>query len=179
MVEFDQTLIRLLITAGAILGGLVIAALLRRLVRRLGEGHGYAPGRVFQVKVLINLSTVIVLLFALSAIWGFSGQGFIVFASSALALVGVALFAAWSLLSNTTAALLLFFSAPFHVGDRIRLLDGDNTITGRVVDMGLITLTLRDADGHYYNVPNNMVFQRIVIRLSADKDIPCDKKHVR
>ncbi|WP_111655506.1 mechanosensitive ion channel domain-containing protein [Isoalcanivorax indicus] len=179
MAELDQTLLRLLISTSVVVAALVLSSLLRRLVQRLGEGHGYAASRMFQVKVLINLTTLMVLLFALGATWGFSGQGFVVFASSVFALVGVALFAAWSLLSNTTAALILFFSAPFRVGDRIRMLDGDNTVTGEVVDMGLVTITLRDTDGHHYNIPNNMVFQRTVIRLSANKDIPCDKKHVR
>lgn len=179
MADLDQTLLRLLISASVIAGTLVMTSLLRRLVQRLGEGHDYAPARVFQVKVLINLSALVILLFTLGATWGFSGQGFVVFATSVFALVGVALFAAWSLLSNTTAALILFFSAPFRVGDRIRMLDGDNTVTGEVTDMGLVTITLRDADGHHYNIPNNMVFQRTVIRLSANKELPCDKKHVR
>ena len=179
MSDIDQTLLRLLISASVIISLLVLSALSRRVVRRLGQGHGYAPSRIFQVSVLINVTTLILLAFALSAIWGFSGQGFIVFASSVFALVGIALFAAWSLLSNTTAALILFFSAPFRVGDRIRMLDGDNTVTGEVRHMGLMTLTLADADGNLYNIPNNMVFQRTVIQLAPDKELPCDKKHVR
>lgn len=175
----QHNLLRLLMTVVSITLILMAASVMRRLARRFGRRQNYGPGRIFQVVVVINIIATLVGLMILGAIWGFTGQGFLVVASSLFAVVGIALFAAWSILSNVTSAFILFFSAPFRVGDRIRVLDGDNTVTGRVRHIGLIHLTLEDGDDHQYTLPNNVLLQRTVIRLAPTKELPCDKKHVR
>lgn len=157
----------------------VVASILRRLVTRFGKRMNYPVGRVYQISFAIKIAAVLVGMVLLSSIWGFSDQGFLVFASSILALVGVALFAVWSVLSNVTAAMVLFFHAPFHVGDRIRVLDGDNTVTGRVFHMGVFFISLRDEDGNEFTMPNNFLMQRTVIRLVPGKEVPVDKKHCK
>lgn len=163
-----------------IVGGCVFSAgLLKRAAARFAQKHEYGPARLFQIAVVINTSLAIIGVLLLSVVWGFSGRGIAVFFSSIFALVGIALFASWSILSNITAALILFFSAPFRVGDRIRILDGDNTVTGLVDDIGLIYLTLKDEDGNLFTLPNNILLQKTIIRLAQGKELPCDKKHVR
>lgn len=174
-----ETLMNVLTTAGLLLAMYVLMRLLRRLFRRIGAQHEYGAGRVYQVQALANAVIMLVTLILIGMVWGFSGQGFVVFASSIFAIVGIALFASWSILSNVTAGLILFFGAPFRVGDRVRILDGDNTVTGRVEQMGLIYLQLEDADGHFYTLPNNVLLQKTVIRLRLDKELPSDKKHCR
>ena len=114
----------------------------------------------------------------LGVVWGLSGDGFMVFATSLVALLGVALFASWSMLSNATAAVILFFSAPYRIGDRIRFLDGDNTVTGCIRHMGLVFVVLEDQEGHHYTLPNNLLLQKTVIQLRGE-DIPADQKHCR
>ena len=173
------TLLNLLLSAGLLLVMYVVMRLLRRLFRKFGERHDYTPGRVFQVQTLSNALLVLLTLILLGLLWGFSGQGFVVLASALFAIGGIALFASRSILSNVTAALILFFGAPFRIGDRVRVLDGDNTITGRVVQMGLIYLGLEDDDGHFYTLPNNILLQKTVIRLKAGRELPADKKHCR
>ena len=170
---------KLILTLAILAGAVFISGLLRQLARRFADKHDYGQARLFQIAVLINISVAVTAVLIISAVWGFSGQGVAVFFSSVFALVGVALFASWSLLSNVTAALILFFGAPFRVGDRIRMLDGDNTVTGRVQDMGLIYLTLEDEDGNRFTLPNNILLQKTIIRLAEGKELPCDKKHVR
>jgi small-conductance mechanosensitive channel len=170
-----QIILSLLIVGGCLFG----ASLLKRLAARFADKHDYEPVRLFQIAVLINATMAVVAVLLLSVVWGFSGRGIAVFFSSIFALIGVALFASWSILSNVTAALILFFSAPFQVGDRIRVLDGDNTVTGKVSDIGLIYLTLKDEDGNFFTLPNNVLLQKTIIRLAEGKELPCDKKHVR
>ena len=157
----------------------VITWLMRRLVTRFGKRMKYPVGRIYQISFAIKIAAVFIGIVLLSSIWGFSEQGFLVFASSILALVGVALFAVWSVLSNITAAMVLFFHAPFHVGDRIRVLDVDNTVTGRVQHMGIFFITLRDGDGNEYTLPNNFLMQRTVIRMVPGKEAPVDRKHCK
>src|SRR5699024_7504282 len=94
---------------------------MRKIVRRFGERRRYTPNRIFQVIVLINTTCILVVFVLLSALWGFTGHGFMVFASSIFALAGIAFFAAWSILSNITAALVLFFHAPFGRSEERRV----------------------------------------------------------
>ncbi|CAM1369554.1 Mechanosensitive ion channel protein MscS (fragment) [Tenacibaculum xiamenense] len=44
------------------------------------------------------------------------------FASSILAILGVGIFAQWSILSNLTASVILFFHHLMHIGDTIKIL---------------------------------------------------------
>lgn len=173
----SQNVLRFLFSLGIIVGVVLVTALMRKIVRRFGERRRYTPNRIFQVIVLINTTGILVVFVLLSALWGFTGHGFMVFASSIFALAGIAFFAAWSILSNITAALVLFFHAPFGVMDRVRILDGDNTVTGRVRQMGLFFLILEDENGHRFSIPNNVLMQRTVLRLAPNKEIPQDQKH--
>ena len=175
----DNVFLKLLLSLVVIAAVALVGSFLRRMAMRFGERQGYDEGRTFQVVVFINAAMGLLGLMGLSLIWGFTGQGFVVFFSSIFALVGIALFASWSILSNVTAALIVFFSAPYHVGDRVRVLDGDNTVTGRVRNMGLFYIGLEDDQGHTYTLPNNLMLQKTVIRIAEGEEIPCDQKHCR
>lgn len=89
-----------------------------------------------------------------------------VFASSVFAVVGVALFAQWSILSNATASVLIFFSFPARVGDCIKVIDGDNSVEGEIVEIALFNTQLKD----YYNntviYPNNLLLQKPVQKIT-------------
>lgn len=172
-------LTRILLSMALVAALAFATSLIRRLVIRFAVRREYTAGRIFQVVAMINTMTVILGLLLLSITWGLTGRNLVVVASSVFALVGVALFANWSLLSNTTAAIILFFNAPYRIGDRIRVLDGDNTTTGNIRDMGLFFLQLEDEHGHLYTLPNNLVTQKTVILLAPGKELPWDSKHTR
>ncbi|WP_297765028.1 mechanosensitive ion channel domain-containing protein [uncultured Alcanivorax sp.] len=166
------------LTVAVILVAWLLSVLLRGATRRLGRRRDFSRARIFQTAVVINSACVVLALLSIGILWGLNGSGLMVFATSMMALLGVALFASWSMLSNTTAAIILFFSAPYRVGDRIRLLDGDNTVTGQIRYMGLIFITVQDELGHRYTLPNNLLLQKTVIRLRGDT-LPKDQKHCR
>jgi hypothetical protein len=46
-----------------------------------------------------------------------------IFLSSVFAVIGVALFAQWSILSSVNASMIIFFGFPYHGGDKIRIID--------------------------------------------------------
>ena len=57
--------------------------------------------------------------------------------------LAVGFVAAWSVLSNATAALLVLTFRPFRLGDIVELVEpGGCAIGGRVIDMNLIFTTL-------------------------------------
>lgn len=59
---------------------------------------------------LINLILVVIFIIIIVAIWSVKQENILVVASSLLTVLGVALFAEMSILSNITACLILFFS---------------------------------------------------------------------
>ena len=90
-------------------------------------------------------------------------KDFGIFFSSVFAILGVALFAQWSILSNITASILVFFFFPYRVGHRVKILDGENSIEGILDEITLFHVILIDELGNRLTYPNSMAFQKAVI----------------
>ena len=93
-------------------------------------------------------------------IWGVNFNDFIVFISSTLAVIGIGLFAQWSVLSNVTASVILFFSHPLRLGDRVQILDKDFNWTGVVEDITAFYLFMKTDEGKKITLPTNLVIQK-------------------
>jgi len=89
--------------------------------------------------------------------------------SSIFAVIGVALFAQWSILSNITAGIIIYFSAPFKIGDYIRILDKDMPIEARVEDIFTFYTHLRTRDGGVHIFPNSLLLQKAVSVIEEDE----------
>jgi small-conductance mechanosensitive channel len=74
--------------------------------------------------------------------------------------VGVASFAQWSILSNITAGIILFFSYPFKIGDRIKIHDKDFPIEGEIDDIKAFYVILKSSEGEMVTYPNNLLMQK-------------------
>ena len=107
----------------------------------------------------------------LGLIWGVNAHDFSVFLSSALAVLGVAFVAQWSILSNLTASVILFFNHPLRLGDRIRVQDKDFDWTGIVEDISGFYLYMRTDDDRRITIPTNLVIQK-GIEILKDADVP-------
>ncbi len=97
------------------------------------------------------------------------------FFSSVFAVIGVALFAQWSILSNITASVVIFFGFPYRVGDRIKVTDADFDLSGTVEEISLFNLQLRSLEGNLVTIPNSMLLQRSVIKLEQGNETFPDK----
>ncbi|MCJ1805959.1 mechanosensitive ion channel family protein [Flavobacterium covae] len=84
------------------------------------------------------------------------------FASSILTALGVAFFAQWSLLSNITSSLILFFNHPLKLGDTIRILDKDFPLEGEIIELTYFFVYLKTADGQTITIPNSLILQKSV-----------------
>jgi small-conductance mechanosensitive channel len=91
------------------------------------------------------------------------------FVSSAFAVLGVALFAQWSILSNLTAGILIFFVFPYKVGERIRIVDADEDISGILQEVALFHLLIKRDNGDTITYPNSLVLQRAVLKLKPQQ----------
>jgi small-conductance mechanosensitive channel len=108
----------------------------------------------------INLLTTILTVVALIIIWGVQAKDIIIAVSSITTVVGVAMFAQWSILSNITSGVILFFSFPFKIGDVIRIHDKDFPIIAEIEDIRAFHVALITKDGEIIIYPNNLLFQK-------------------
>ena len=142
-------------------------SLTRRIIVRFARKHGFQERRLFYVKKANALIFVILFLLVISIIWGFDIQGLPVYFASFFGIVGIAFFAAWSILSNITASLITFFSYRIRINDQIRIVDGDNSITGRVRDMNMFTVIVETGENRSVTFPNNLILQKPVEIISG------------
>jgi len=98
----------------------------------------------------------------LSAIWGLRQNQVTVFVGTILTAFGIAFFAQWSLLSNITSSLLLFFNHPVKIGDTIKVLDKDFPFEGEVSDLTYFFVHLKTESGEIITIPNSLLFQKSV-----------------
>ncbi|TCP25874.1 mechanosensitive ion channel-like protein [Tenacibaculum skagerrakense] len=115
-------------------------------------------------KLILNLFYLLYILssfLALLLILGIDFKQFGVVASSILAVVGVGFFAQWSMLSNLTASVILFFYHPMRIGDTIRILDKDFDLTGEVKNItGFYVLLYLSETKKYVTVPNIIILYK-------------------
>lgn len=98
------------------------------------------------IKVL-NLLSFITSTIVLSAIWGLNQSEIAVFVGTVITALGIAFFAQWSLLSNITSSLLLFFNHPLKIGDQLKVLDKDYPFEGEITDLTYFFIHLKTKGG--------------------------------
>ncbi len=161
----------------------VLHRLFKRVIKRASAHYGFPHELLMPinsvVRWLIIAGAVLLILERLgvsaSVLWS---------AFTGFATVGaVAFFAAWSVLSNLFCAFLILTVGPFRVGDHIELLDTAEKpgALGRVVDINLLYTTLEDVSvplpGTLIQIPNSLIFQRVVRRWRAGTPVPHEKLH--
>jgi small-conductance mechanosensitive channel len=110
----------------------------------------------------IHLFTSITVIILLAAIWGLKQNEIAVYASTILTALGIAFVAQWSLLSNITSSIILFFNHPLKIGDRIKILDKDSPVEGEVSDLTYFYVHLVTTDGVIITIPNTILLQTAV-----------------
>jgi small-conductance mechanosensitive channel len=93
-------------------------------------------------------------------IWGVDKKAIFLTVSSITTVVGVAMFATWSILSNITAGVILFFFFPFRIGDTIKIHDKDFPIEAEIDDINAFHVFLITAEGEKITYPNNLLLQK-------------------
>ena len=124
---------------------------------------------------MINILLTLAAIVFLAAIWGVNQSELVVFISSIMAVLGVAFVAQWSLLSNMTAGLILFFNHPLKIGDHIKLIEKDFVIEGIVNDITFFFVHIKTENKEIITVSNTVILQKN-ISIVTSKDSPDVKK---
>jgi small-conductance mechanosensitive channel len=115
-----------------------------------------------------NMLMLFALITILAIIWDVSFRGLSIYFASLFAVIGVAFFAQWSMLSNITAAIILFFNYSYKIGNSIKVLDGDNSVEGEIVDNQLFYFYIKTKKGEVVSYPNNLILQKPIIRIGSN-----------
>ena len=111
---------------------------------------------------IIHLLIIVPVVVFLAGIWGLEQNEIAVFAGTLLTALGIAFFAQWSLLSNITSSLILFFNHPVRLGDTIRVYDKDYALEGEVTELTYFFVYLKTTDGETITIPNSVILQKAI-----------------
>lgn len=131
-----------------------------KIIRKFARHSEVLEHRTNLVIKYISILIGIIAIVSLFVIWGVKTHNVILVASSLFAVIGVAMFAQWSILSNITSGIILFFSAPFRIGDTIKIHDKEFPIEAEVEDIRGFHTYLRTKEGELITYPNNLLLQK-------------------
>jgi small-conductance mechanosensitive channel len=122
-----------------------------------------------------NLLTTITALVFIAAIWGLRQSEIAVFVSTIITAIGIAFFAQWSLLSNITSSILIFFNHPMKIGDHIKVMDKEFPFEGEITDLSYFFVYIKTNSGELITLPNSLVLQKSISIVSS-KEVDIGKE---
>ena len=148
---------------------LVIRFIATKTIRRVGRKSDLNISRTKLIIKYISIGILTIGVIALILIWGVNIRELGLIFSSVFAVIGVALFAQWSILSNVTAGIILFLAFPFKIGDRIRIMDKELEYEEEftIEDIKLYYIYLRKSNGELITYPNNLMMQKAVSLINT------------
>jgi small-conductance mechanosensitive channel len=154
--------IKIIETALVILGYIATHYITKIFVNNSLKQTHLQRGRRKMIIKAVHLLSFLTATILLSAVWGLKQNEIAVFVGTILTALGIAFFAQWSMLSNVTSSLLLFFNHPVKIGDTIKVLDKDYPFEGEVVDLTYFFVHVKTADGGMTTIPNSLLLQKSV-----------------
>ena len=146
--------------------------ILNKLVDNVAKFNLYSNIRSEMIKKTFNVLIILTLITILVSIWGVDPKNILIALSSVFAIIGIALFAQWSILSNITAGIVIFFSLQIRIGDRIKIHDKDFPIEATVKDIRTFYIYLETDNGEKITYPNNLILQKGVSVSQPHFDVP-------
>ena len=146
----------------------IINTIIKIIIRRIGKRSNIIEARVKLIGRYVTVALILVAILIESFILGARIEELVVLFSSVFAILGLALFAIWSILSNVTSGIIMFFSFPYKVGDKIKIHDKDFPIEAIIEDIRAFQLHLRLDNGDLVTYPNNLILQKAVTLVLKD-----------
>ncbi len=159
-----MTTIQIVETAIAVAVYLIIKILVDRNIHRMAAKNLAAKTRSRIVKKAINLMLLLILITIIFSIFGVNQSELLVFIGSVLTVMGIALFAQWSILANITSGIIIFFDHSVKLNDTLTILDKDYEIEGKIVDIGLFFIIVQTSDNEQITIPNSLFFNKMIKR---------------
>ena len=160
-----------LATIGVVIGAFVLSYLLKRplrdFLRQLASRLRLPYETVLTLTRLLIGALWIVAAMLVLEIWGVSVGGLWTVLVSVATIVGVGFLATWTMISNITASFFIAFWRPFRLGNTVEMLP--ENLSGRVIDINLMFIVVRESSGAVIQIPNNLFFQKM-FRVSGNSN---------
>ena len=140
----------------------IVSFIIRQVIKKVGKRSGINNKRIKLIGRYVTVTLILIAFLILAFILGVDLEELTVVFSSLFAVIGIAMFAIWSILSNVTSGIIMFFSFPYKVGDKIEIHDKDYPIQGIIEDIRAFQLHLRLDNGDLITYPNNLMLQKAV-----------------
>ncbi|PKQ46199.1 mechanosensitive ion channel domain-containing protein [Confluentibacter flavum] len=157
-----------IITGFLLLFLLIVRFILTTLITKISRRNGINIARIHLINRYVSVTLFLIALIIIPFIFGTKLEKLVVLFSSVFAVIGIGLFAIWSILSNITSGIIMFFSFPYKVGDKIQIHDKDFPLEGIIEDIRAFQLHLRLENGDLVTYPNNLMLQKAVTLIEKD-----------
>ncbi|WP_148256194.1 mechanosensitive ion channel domain-containing protein [Lacinutrix sp. 5H-3-7-4] len=137
-------------------------------IRKIGQKSAINDARVKLISRYFTVTLLLIFILVEAFIFGLEARDISLIFSSVFAVIGIGLFAIWSILSNVTSGIIMFFSFPYKVGDKIKIHDKDYPIEAIIEDIRAFQLHLRLDNGDLVTYPNNLILQKAVTLVEKD-----------
>lgn len=133
----------------------------KRITKKVTLVKSLEPNRKKVVLNLFYFLYYIIFVGVVVVILGIHLEKLTVFFSSILAVLGISFFAQWSLLSNLTASVVLFFYHPLKIGDKILVVDSEfKNYPGTVKNITGFYVLIKTDDEKEITIPNSIILQK-------------------
>jgi small-conductance mechanosensitive channel len=150
----------LLASCLALFGYILVTRITLPRLTKSTDDSGFKSEQVAKAYHMVRLVCATITIAVVLLIWGIDFSGLLIFSTSIITLLGVALFASWSILSNVTSFFILLFHTSFRRGNYIRIIDADNYIEGYIAELGLLNTKLTTNNNEHVIYPNNLLLAR-------------------
>ena len=140
----------------------------KRIINKVGERFKYQSGRMKITNKIVDILLLFILITVIMIIWGVDQSRVLVFLSTILTILGVAFFAQWSIISNITSTVIIFFNHPIKIGDSLTIIDKDYQVEGKLSDIGIFFITIKTKEGNKITVPSNVFMQKMIKKHRTD-----------
>ncbi|MFJ1473561.1 mechanosensitive ion channel domain-containing protein [Capnocytophaga cynodegmi] len=159
---------QIIVTLIAIVVFFIVRFTTDTIIRKFSRKSNFSEARTILVKRYIDYLIFILFAVMLISIWGIKREQLLLFLSSVLTVIGVAFFAQWSILSNITAGIIVFFSFPFRIGDKIKFVDKEFPVEGEIIGIKAFYTLVRNNEGEEILLPNNLLLQKGIVILNSN-----------
>ncbi|MGO2101563.1 MAG: mechanosensitive ion channel domain-containing protein [Psychroflexus halocasei] len=157
-----------LITFAVVIFMLLLRLIIRTSTLKIARKTQKNEARSRQIIRYVNVLLLLITIFVAMIIWGIDYTDVALVFSSTFAVIGVALFAIWSVLSNITSGVIMFLYFPYKIGDKIKIHDKDFPVEAVIEDIKAFQLHLRTEENELISYPNNLFLQKPVSLIEKD-----------
>ncbi len=148
---------------------LILRLILKKTIRNYAKKIERLEHRTGLIMKHVDFAVFFLIFIGLILIWGVDFRNLGLVMSSVFAVIGIAFFAQWSILSNVTSGVIMFFTFPYKIGDYIKIHDKEMQCEGIIEDIKSFHIILHTKDNEIVTYPNSMMLQKGVSIIKADE----------